>query len=179
MTDEPMVERLERLEREATPGPWRWEGLGDHGFPQRVYGRNADPSDGTYPLVVMESYWGDADTPPPDTELIVAMRNAFPALLSQLREQEEREQLAVDTAYDAGRTSMETWAVECCARADAAERTVREQREVIEAAKDAVTDAIEPGRFIYCDNLARCQCSTARLFRSVAALAPDTEGNGT
>lgn len=107
LADELMVERLERLERDATPGPWRWEGLGDHGYPQRVYGRNADPSDGTYPVVVMESYWGDADTPPPDTELIVAMRNALPALLSQLREQRDRTSFW-ETLHDERVESLET-----------------------------------------------------------------------
>ena len=102
---------------------------------------------------------------------------AFPCktvLLSQLREQEERAERAEAEASD-----YENLANRAQTRAAAAERTVREQREVIEAAKDAVTDAIKPGRFVYCDNLARCQCSTARLFRSVAALTPDTEGEGT
>ena len=47
--------------------------MGNHGYPQRVYGRSTDPDDGTYPVIVMESYWGDPDSPPPDTELIVAI----------------------------------------------------------------------------------------------------------
>jgi hypothetical protein len=59
MTDEPMIDKLERLEREATETPW------EH--------------DGKSQLLC----------PPNDATLIVAMRNALPALLSQLREQRE------------------------------------------------------------------------------------------
>jgi len=88
VTDEPMIERLERLERGATPGPW--EVMFDYldarpgieaptvGFSVVIYGSPDDPTD-EVGVQKME-----------DAALIVAMRNDLPALLSQLREQRDR-----------------------------------------------------------------------------------------
>jgi hypothetical protein len=83
-----MIERLERLERGATPGPW--EVMFDYldarpgieaptvGFSVVIYGSPDDPTD-EVGVQKME-----------DAALIVAMRNDLPALLSQLREQRDR-----------------------------------------------------------------------------------------
>ena len=76
MTDEPMVERLTALEAAATPGPW--ESFVDFGN-QESHVRTPKWS-ASLGLAARTA----------DAALIVAMRNDLPALLSQLREQEER-----------------------------------------------------------------------------------------
>ena len=89
MADEPMVERLERLEREATPGPWRASPR--HGPEGRQWVDNEQ-----YDLLMTYS---DAEGAGSNANFIVAMRNELPALLSQLREQKERADKAeVDAA---------------------------------------------------------------------------------
>ena len=178
MTEEPMVDKLERLEREATGAPWNVQNTtacydviqgGDRTTDSRyiaMMGVDYDPNTG-------ESIPPHADA---DAALIVAMRNALPALLSQLREQRER---ADDAERKVERAHQTLWdhahaVIEQRTRALAAERTVREQREVIEAAmKDHARfhsyvgnedDVLIPVPCTICDAL--------------AALAPNTEGEG-
>jgi len=148
VTDEPMVERLTALEAAATPGPW--ESFVDFGN-QESHVRTPKWS---------VSLGLAARTA--DAALIVAMRNDLPALLSQLREQRERAERA-EKDRDYWRDDIcETW----MERADAAERTVREQREALERVKHYAL------RHVGTD-------SRAILALVDAALAPDTEGEGT
>ena len=79
MTDEPMVERLERLEREATPGPWKV----DAEVPDLIIGLDG------WLLLWVSAEWRCR-------ERRTGCRHAYhsPALLSQLREQRERAELA-------------------------------------------------------------------------------------
>ena len=116
MTDEPMVERLEALEAAATPGPW--ESFVDFGN-QESHVRTPKWS---------VSLGLAARTA--DTELIVAMRNDLPALLSQLREQRERadreERIRLALGVDKGHL----------------ENTVREQREALESIVKFSTDPL-------------------------------------
>lgn len=92
VTDEPMVERLERLEREATPGPWA---ISDYTTvtDESSWGVHINSDAGGPVACWSDKEWDFAcydDSIAADAALIVAMRNALPALLSQLREQRER-----------------------------------------------------------------------------------------
>ncbi|MGA8017214.1 MAG: hypothetical protein WCB85_15015, partial [Candidatus Dormiibacterota bacterium] len=69
-----LTELRQAIER-ATPGPWVWDGVGKHGYPQRITANN----DGL--VLVAETFWGDLDTPPPDAEFIAFARTWLPALL--------------------------------------------------------------------------------------------------
>lgn len=80
------LDKLERLEREATPGPWHWK---HNDIVQRdeagkfvadVAGMYRD--DDGYPS------WG-ADNAA-NTELIVVLRNAAPAMIAELRAARKR-----------------------------------------------------------------------------------------
>ena len=78
MTDEPMIERLERLEAAATPGPWEVEPETEDGSFLAVIA-DADAEFGGY--TICQSMEDE-----PNAALIVAMRNALPSLLSELKE---------------------------------------------------------------------------------------------
>ena len=207
MTDEPMVERLTALEAAATPGPW--EVVFDYldarpgieaptvGFSVVIYGSPDDPTD-EVGVQKME-----------DAALIVAMRNDLPSLLSQLREQRDRASLAEierDTAqaqvrakqswidgmkvdYDALNDEAHDHAHSAAiaeAKLAAAERTVREQREALERWVDladlgwgVIANAGWNGedKTEGWDEAAVRWRDDYHALR--AALAPDTEGEGT
>ena len=108
--------------------------------------------------------------------LIVAMRNDLPSLLSQLREQRETE--AWHCTVEGRTTPCGTcdgcrWHISSLRAAlAAAERTVREQRRVIEVA-DQFIRACDSG-------VIGADVAGERELRSaLAALAPNTEGEGT
>jgi len=78
------LDQLERLLSEATPGPWELK--------EKTYGKR-----GTY-LIVADSKqnelatdepWEHSMFDPKDTRLLVALRNAAPALIARVRELEE------------------------------------------------------------------------------------------
>ena len=98
MTDEPIIDKLERLERGATPGPWHFTDTSDRrGHKGEL--RQVGPQNG---FALVGPWTNDADLP-----LIVAMRNAIPSLLSQLREQREAlESIANPYVLDA---EAQTW----------------------------------------------------------------------
>ena len=174
MTEEPMVDKLERLEREATGAPWNVQNTtacydviqgGDRTTDSRyiaMMGVDYDPNTG-------ESIPPHADA---DAALIVAMRNALPALLSQLREQRERaDELEhhVDALTQDRNLYVQKWTETDLARL-AAERTVREQREALER----IVARIETETGLDEDD---CISTVHRI--AIAALAPNTEGEGT
>ena len=80
----------------------------------------------------------------PDAALIVAMRNALPALLSQLRGQRERadywQRLHAVLNESSDRLGPEL--MEANLRTLAAERTVREQREALERIREYCGDRV-------------------------------------
>lgn len=76
-------DKLAALGAEALRGPWTWEAVGDHGYPQRIMA-----NDDGYTLVA-ELFWGDPDAPNPDLELIVSLRNALPEIEALVRAAEE------------------------------------------------------------------------------------------
>lgn len=86
------LEELERLEREATPGPWRR----DADYPQLVAGMASVP--GGVPYFA-----------PADAALIVAARNQLPALLAELRALRAVAE-AADVHTTEGRATFETFA---------------------------------------------------------------------
>ena len=159
---EPMIDKLERLEREATGAPWNVQNTtacydviqgGDRTTDSRyiaMMGVDYDPNTG-------ESIPPHADA---DAALIVAMRNALPALLSQLREQ--RELLRVN--QDAHK-KCDVLIDELGRQLAAAERTVREQREALERIMAIPHQLHHPN---WSDMCAVCI--------ALAALAPDTGG---
>lgn len=69
-------DELRALGEAATKGPWFWEGMGSHGYPQRIQAND----DGL--VLVAETFHGDVDTPPPDTQFIVTARNVWPELVA-------------------------------------------------------------------------------------------------
>ena len=98
MTDEPIIDKLERLEREATEGPWGFCDTSDRRGHEGEF-RAPGPLNG----FMLVGPW----TNPADAALIVAMRNALPALLSQLREQRGAlEHIAIPLVHDA---EAQTW----------------------------------------------------------------------
>ena len=186
-----MVERLERLEREATAAPWEvmFGHLCTHPgieaptvrFSVVVYGSPDDPTD-EVGVQKME-----------DAALIVAMRNDLPTLLSQLREREERvqelEDLLLDMASYIGsdvfiRASnahdMNVKCAQLTTELAAAERTVREQREALETIAERPCVLIFNPVYPTCEALmaksdAWSLCPTCIARQALAALAPDTE----
>ncbi len=84
LTDDELAE-LERLEKAATPGPWS-----EYGRPQPTYAVEIDlaPADeeGTSTPVLKFCYFGQVDNGFADAEFVVAVRNALPSLLAELRE---------------------------------------------------------------------------------------------
>lgn len=87
MTAAELVE-LERLEKEATPGPWEWSDS------------SRDPDEpNELPYVPQGSTLGDTlimlddtyENSRADCAIIAALRNAFPALLATVRALQERE----------------------------------------------------------------------------------------
>lgn len=81
MTDSTFdLDKLERLEREATPGPWRWA----DGY-KSTYGDAAYTLAGYQDMGIL-SCDGIFNSPRDcDEELIVALRNAAPAMIAELR----------------------------------------------------------------------------------------------
>ena len=144
VTQEPIIDKLERLEREATPGEW---GVNVEGPATWI-----DRAD--HAVTVGQTLRT------PDAALIVAMRNALPALLSQLREQ--RELLRVN--QDAHK-KCDVLIDELGRQLAAAERTVREQREALERIMAIPHQLHHPN---WSDMCAVCI--------ALAALAPDTGG---
>lgn len=79
------LDELERLEREATPGPWRWA----DGY-KSMYGDAAYTLAGYQDMGIL-SCDGIFNSPRDcDEELIVALRNAAPALFAELRAARKR-----------------------------------------------------------------------------------------
>ena len=85
------LDELEKLEKEATPGPWEWragEEYEIHAKAQEEYPKHwGDSDDDGNPLTVkvVESdggYYGPIDE---DGRLIVALRNALPEMIKELR----------------------------------------------------------------------------------------------
>ena len=144
MTDEPMVERLEREPCENFPEGSKWSCL------------NADHLDAPWDV-------GEWCHP-------CVRADAIDALLSQLREQRERADHWRQRAEEAEECIV--W-VKCDdpehERLAAAERTVREQREALERIVRYADDLDIPWT-PEVDHLHRI---------ALAALAPDTEGEGT
>ena len=104
MTDEPMIEELERLEAAATKGPWQI----DHEVEDLIIG-----PDGW--LLSGSGGMGDAE----NAALIVATRNYLPSLLSEL--EAAREALGrianVDCTLGCAELPMHYPCVTCIARA--------------------------------------------------------------
>ena len=172
-----MVERLEALEAVATCRPWEvYETQGGE------YGIRGGPlcSEGCCQDIIV--YDGPSEA---DASLIVAMRNALPALLFQLREQRERAdelQKSWDTQikmYAEARIQLHAARFrfsEQGVRLAAAERTVREQREALER---IAAGCNAPGVQSKHDRtLGPCGFHESQSI-ALAALAPDTEGEGT
>ena len=86
MTQEPIIDKLERLEREATAAPWEQFDIDDDTHDGPRWSVEA-MIQGQRPLRPGATKWQQSAA---DAALIVAMRNALPALLSQLREQREQ-----------------------------------------------------------------------------------------
>ena len=153
--DEPIIDKLERLEREATPGPWK---ISDK-TPVVVVipGGGANGNDWQFDA-------GDRYPDVHNASLIVASRNALPALLSQLREQRERAAEVEPLRRYLAREQE---------RLTAAERTIREQREFIEAASKfrEKHERFHPDHWC-ATNHSRGRCDSCDF---CAALAPDTE----
>jgi hypothetical protein len=80
MTAEQLTE-LERLEREATPGPW-W---GETAVPTEIYAPATDE--------ILTSGFGN-EKAQEDAELVIALRNHAPALIAAARERDELRALA-------------------------------------------------------------------------------------
>ena len=166
VTDEPMVERLERLEREATPGPWKVEDYGEDEWFMFAFG--AGPALISYNPKDSAAFVRSQA----DAELIALA----PALLSQLREQREEiateRRLRMEDGMDKGRLQIAL---------AAAERTVREQREALERAMTLLADADDTYSESLLDSLFDSDDGFALDFynTALAALAPDTEGEGT
>ncbi len=76
---EEQLAELERLEREATPGPWGCEADGDYEEIAELFGQ-AVRGDGKSSTVILSQC-----CPLPDAALIVAARNALPDLLAEVR----------------------------------------------------------------------------------------------
>jgi hypothetical protein len=95
------LEALEKLEREATPGPWRIEPSGapiGHRQWELVAGEHAGE------VTVLERF-GDDDRP--DAELAIALRNAAPSLIAAARELERLKAEAAELRIElAGRSAM-------------------------------------------------------------------------
>jgi hypothetical protein len=154
-----MVERLTALEAAATPGPW--ESFVDFGN-QESHVRTPKWS-ASLGLAARTA----------DAALIVAMRNDLPALLSQLREQ--RELLRVN--QDAHK-KCDVLMAELGRQLTAAERTVREQREALAVlGRIASYDPRWVGMHVN-DAPGRAKI-IAMAYDAIAALAPNTEGEGT
>src|SRR5690625_4447915 len=80
------LDKLERLEREATPGPWHWK---HNDIVQR-------DEAGKFVADVAGMYYDDDGYPnwgadnAANTELIIALRNAAPGLIAELRSARKR-----------------------------------------------------------------------------------------
>ena len=179
VTKEPIINKLERLEREATPGPEPLSELAvleAAATPEPWVVLN-ETEDGAFLAVCHiepDDPWDVCCTieHPPDAALIVAMRNALPSLISQLREQRERaDELEhhVDALTQDRNLYVQKWTETDLARL-AAERTVREQREALER----IVARIETETGLDEDD---CISTVHRI--AIAALAPNTEGEGT
>ena len=69
------LDKLERLEREATPGPWEWNGIAIEAGRTDVLAPGESNSFGYGTIHIAEE----------DQNLIAALRNAAPALFAELR----------------------------------------------------------------------------------------------
>ncbi len=108
-TDE-LIETLERLEKEATPGPWEWEGrtVSDgHVFIPEC------SSLGDTCIQLTHDYEGYAH----DCDLLAFLRNHLPALISALKENKR-----MRDALEDERRGAETIDADC---ADASDRLAR------------------------------------------------------
>lgn len=80
------LDKLERLEREATPGQWHWK---HNDIVQRdEAGKFVADVAGMYCDLDGYPHWGSDNEA--NTELIVVLRNAAPALFAELRAARER-----------------------------------------------------------------------------------------
>lgn len=103
------LDELERLEREATPGPWTFNGL--HDFPE----------------VRPVALWGgfdQADTPKSakvaNARLIAASRNALPDLLAEIRQLRSERSTVRARAIEEAATDCERRGDEAADKADTA-----------------------------------------------------------
>lgn len=69
------LDELERLEREATPGPWEWNGIAIEAGRTDVLAPGESNSFGYGTIHIAEE----------DQDLIAALRNAAPTLIAELR----------------------------------------------------------------------------------------------
>ena len=113
-------------------------------------------------------------------------RETIDALRSQLREQRERAdewKAKARTAYADGMTAanaLTQWDHDILnARLDAAERTVREQRDVIEAAQELVNVWDRQAGNTALVRTVNMVAPVHGIRQAIAALAPDTEREGT
>ena len=92
LSDEELAE-LDRLDREASPTPWKAITREDKSISNRLYACKADVDGTEYPLVISPLFYPRGHT---DFQLMAAARNALPALLEQVR----RLQVERNAAYD-------------------------------------------------------------------------------
>lgn len=170
------LDELERLEREATPGPWEWYGISLKAGRVEVLGPGESDSFG----------YGTIDVADADQDLIAAARNALPELIAELRtlrarvDEMERDLDAcrVDLV-EAQHTVGEGWFAGGATLAEAIERKCR----MLES--DAAKSAAELERYRV-DNEMACEntpwpgcecpgCMTARE-RAVAAAKGGSDG---
>lgn len=114
------IEELERLEREATPGPWRQDAY----YPQLVAGMASVP--GGVPYFA-----------PADAALIVAARNQLPALLARVRELEGQVRWFVEHAADQRLDGYRELGARAAAAENARDNAIRELRSLRAVAEAA------------------------------------------
>ena len=166
---EPIIDKLERLEREATPGEWSYRSTSNP---------KMDRSDDDKPVWRIERFWPDGRpvTGPgftkADCDFICEVRSALPAILSRLREQRELWDDAEDRATRLGEEHFDIGL-----RLLAAERTVREQGKALRAAERLMLDALWVKNIAEADYGMVCY-ELGQSIDKFRALAPDTEEEG-